>query len=597
MGKARITYEVIAGVLSVCMLGGATAMCVPDTQTKIADYTAENLSPKYAQIAELTQEQQEKLKNLEIEIDENGKVIINLQASLDKANSDIEKITDDLDVANGKIKDKDDQITTLKSEKLSLSNEINSLTEQKANVQSLYEQGLITIEERDATITDLNSQISDKNTTIEQKNAQITTLESEKQQLQSQVDDLTAQKTQLTQEIATLTQEKADLQAEVTQLESDKAELQAKVTSYDNTFADCEISLEPITFNDTPDFVYGSKVWTKHNGDIYYSDGATQYKFDKENKKWTSSGAYTNTTESPDSFVEDGSLNWYLNGRTYHSNGAEQVALGSYTKVNCTWTGVTEFSGKDVFVFNGKAYLKAGDATNGAYLYEYDGSSYTWKPVKFGQYCRYGYEVCIKKYCNLFEYNGDVYAIAYVKENFGSSIQTIKINFDNYTWSTVNSCPNSILFDENVWSDGENYYYSNNGAHYKIVFAKKTEVETTKPSTKFQYYIDSSLIDLSTFTTDVELDVTFTSCPYGHGYASSEYKSCDKIFVGIDTDSETTKYVLKFHYADKDEYVTIGSNTDGTQTSFNVTLTFDNEPTGDILTFLQSYSTRMIYRV
>lgn len=127
MGKARITYEVIAGVLSVCMLGGATAMCVPDTQTKIADYTAENLSPKYAQIAELTQEQQEKLKNLEIEIDENGKVIINLQADLDKANSDIEKITDDLDVANGKIKDKDDQITTLKSDKAELEKQVAAL--------------------------------------------------------------------------------------------------------------------------------------------------------------------------------------------------------------------------------------------------------------------------------------------------------------------------------------------------------------------------------------------------------------------------------------------------------------------------------------
>ena len=568
--KSWIFY-IIASILSVVMLASAILMCIPSTQQAIADKIATNLSPAYAEIKDDNENKDSQISDLTSEIDTLNKTITDKDASITAKNK--------------QIAEKDSLISSQTEQLNTCNSNIQTLNTQKA--------GLLT------AVTEIDNKINSTTDSVELDDLEIrkTAILAQIDTLNTQIATLTQEKTQLTQEIATLTQEKADLQAEVTQLESDKAELQAKVTSYDNTFADCEISLEPITFNDTPDFVYGSKVWTKHNGDIYYSDGATQYKFDKENKKWTSSGAYTNTTESPNSFVEDGSLNWYLNGRTYHSNGAEQVALGSYTKVNCTWTGVTEFSGKDVFVFNGKAYLKAGDATNGAYLYEYDGSSYTWKPVKFGQYCRYGYEVCIKKYCNLFEYNGDVYAIAYVKNNFSSSIQTIKINFDNYTWSTVNSCPNSILFDENVWSDGENYYYSNNGAHYKIVFAKKTEVETTKPSTKFQYYIDSSLIDLSTFTTDVELDVTFTSCPYGHGYASSEYKSCDKIFVGIDTDSETTKYVLKFHYADKDEYVTIGSNTDGTQTSFNVTLTFDNEPTGDILTFLQSYSTRMIYRV
>ena len=231
MSKTRITYEIIAGVLSICTIGGTTAMCVPNSQTKIADYTAENLSPKYAQITALTKEQQEQIKNLEIDIDENGKVIINLQANLDKANQDNEKITNDLNIANGLIKDKDSQIASLQDDKTTLSNEINSLTEQKTQVQSLYEQGLITIEERDATISNLNSQINDKNTLIEQKSSQITILENEKQQLQTQVEELTNQKTQLEQDIATLEQEKATLQAEIEQLRQDKAELQNQINT------------------------------------------------------------------------------------------------------------------------------------------------------------------------------------------------------------------------------------------------------------------------------------------------------------------------------------------------------------------------------
>lgn len=229
MSKARITYEIIAGVLSICTIGGTTAMCVPNSQTKIADYTAENLSPKYAQIMELTKEQQDQIKNLEIDIDENGKVIINLQANLDKANQDNEKIINDLSIANGLIKDKDSQIASLQDDKTTLSNEINSLTEQKTQVQSLYEQGLITIEERNATISNLNSQINDKNTLIEQKTSQITILENEKQQLQTQVEELTNQKTQLEQDVSSLNQEKATLQAEVTQLRQEKAELQNQI--------------------------------------------------------------------------------------------------------------------------------------------------------------------------------------------------------------------------------------------------------------------------------------------------------------------------------------------------------------------------------
>ncbi len=236
MGKARITYEIIAGILSLCTVGGTTVMCVPSTQAKIADYTAENLSPKYAQTIELTKEQQNKIKNLEFELDENGKILVKAQADLDTANKSIkdrdatiQELNEDLDTANGLILDKDDQITSLQNEKTTLTNEITSLTKKKAEVQEQYEQGLITIAERDATITDLNSQIDSKNTLIEEKDNKIALLQNEKQLLNSQVEELTTQKTQLETEIASLTNTKNSLEEQISQLTTENANLQKQV--------------------------------------------------------------------------------------------------------------------------------------------------------------------------------------------------------------------------------------------------------------------------------------------------------------------------------------------------------------------------------
>lgn len=236
MGKARITYEIIAGILSLCTVGGTTVMCVPSTQTKIADYTAENLSPKYAQTVELTKEQQNKIKNLEFELDENGKILVKAQADLDTANKSIKErdatiqgLNEDLDTANGLILDKDGKITSLQNEKTTLTNEITSLTKKKAEVQEQYEQGLITIAERDATITDLNSQIDSKNTLIEEKDNKIVLLQNEKQLLNSQVEELTTQKTQLETEIASLTNTKNSLEEQISQLTTENANLQKQV--------------------------------------------------------------------------------------------------------------------------------------------------------------------------------------------------------------------------------------------------------------------------------------------------------------------------------------------------------------------------------
>lgn len=92
MTKTGITYNIIAGVLSLCTIGGTVAMCVPESQTAIADYTAENLSPKYQEALQLTEEQKSQIDDLNFSVTELNNMLSNKQTELNTANDMITEL-------------------------------------------------------------------------------------------------------------------------------------------------------------------------------------------------------------------------------------------------------------------------------------------------------------------------------------------------------------------------------------------------------------------------------------------------------------------------------------------------------------------------
>lgn len=118
MTKLGITYNIVAGVLSLCTIGGTVAMCVPESQTAIADYTAENLSPKYQETVTLTKEQQSQINNLNFSVENLNSLLTDKQNQLNTAN---------------------ETITNLQNDKTQLENDIETLTSEKAQLQSEVE--------------------------------------------------------------------------------------------------------------------------------------------------------------------------------------------------------------------------------------------------------------------------------------------------------------------------------------------------------------------------------------------------------------------------------------------------------------------------
>lgn len=526
----------------------------------------------------------------------------NSTSSDTKFNTDLlNKYNAEITLLNEDIVNLNTQIAELQNSSKTYLSQIEELNIQKSTLETRIENLTTEKNKNEEDIANLNSQIitlntqieilkqseEDNTTVISNLNETIKNLESQKATLETTNENKDTQITNLNNEISTLNTKIINLNNQIDSLNSQinslttqVTELQVKVTSYENKFSDCEISLVPITWN-VRDFAFGSKVWTNYKGDIFYSDGFIQYKFDKENMQWITSGAYK--CDSSYTAYADGSLLWSVGNCNYLSDGSnQQISSTTVGVMNSYITeGVTSFSGKDVFVFDGKAYLK-----NNGYLYVKEDSDYgcSWNKVLFGGDL---YTLFFMSYSRLIEYNGEVYTKVERMKGWGGSSVIVKLDFETCTWDDSVTFSNSILFDDNVWTDGNNYYYSNNGAHYKIVFVNKTETETTKPATTYCYQLSSSSIDLSTFTNNIELADSFT-------YNS---KDCDKIFIGIEQDSDTTKYVIKFHYIDTNEYVTIGSNIDGTQSDFCVDINFNSEPTDEVLTFLQSYCLRIFLHV
>lgn len=207
MNKAGKIYGIVSGLLALIMIATVVLFCIPQTQAKMADWTAK-FSPEHQKV-----------------LDENKE----LMSSIDKLNGEISTKTQ-------LIKDKDNEISGLKVNLADVQQQAYTLTTQKTTLLSVVTEIDNKINSTtDATeIDNLEERKASILAQIDALNEEIKTLEQEKTQLEADIAVLQQEKTTLQNEIKQLKIEKQNLEKEVEQLESDKSDLEKRLGYLDD---------------------------------------------------------------------------------------------------------------------------------------------------------------------------------------------------------------------------------------------------------------------------------------------------------------------------------------------------------------------------
>ena len=219
---------------------------------------------------------------------------------------------------------------------------------------------------------------------------------------------------------------------------------------------------QSVTWNGLTDF-NGSYIWT--DGDnIYYSYGTNQYILNKSTSTWTAK-TWNGLTDLY------GSQIWTDGDNVYYSYGAAQYVLNKSTSTwtaktwnGLTWNGLTYFrsnyiwtDGNDIYY---SCYLGANYAENGQKVLKGD----TWSNKTWN-----GISSTAMKGEEIWTYGDNIYysdgAAQYVLSR-GTSLWTAK------KWNGLSS-----FYAEYIWTDGENIYSSDGTNHYIL---KKTKVSLRK---------------------------------------------------------------------------------------------------------------------
>lgn len=230
----------------------------------------------------------------------------------------------------------------------------------------------------------------------------------------------------------------------------------------------------------------GAGTWTD-GIDIYYSNGSTQYVFNKSSQSW----AMMTWNGCNNIF---GNRVWSDGKSIYFSNVNEQYVLdvGSHTWTKMTWKGIenyTAFQGLNIWTDGSKYYLSYN-----SYNYVLDTSSHTWSKITWKGLSRLEAR-------NVWNYNGNTYYVSgsnqYIlnkSTNTWTSItwegcsgfygNKLWSNGDTYIctgiddkyyilkgtkWYEINISGVAYVDGANVWTDGKNFYYSANNLQYKIL--------------------------------------------------------------------------------------------------------------------------------
>lgn len=274
--KMGVIKNTILGILGLAVVGGATAMAIPQSRNWCLDQIAKhstiyktainerddaredaknkqetinNLNKTVAEKEQALKEAEELIATKNAEIAEKDATIADKQKTIEEKDAEIVSKQSLIEAKDKTIAEKqatiDEQTTsinTLTTQKTSLlsavteiDNKINSTSDavEIDNLETRKTAILTQIEELDSQIETLTSQ----KTKLEND---VKTLQADKTQLQSEVDALTTDKTNLQNQVNTLTSEKTQLQQEVTALTTEKQNLQSQIDTLNAQLAEFE---------------------------------------------------------------------------------------------------------------------------------------------------------------------------------------------------------------------------------------------------------------------------------------------------------------------------------------------------------------------
>lgn len=263
-----VIKNTILGIVGLAVVGGATAMAIPQSRNwcldQIAKHStiyktainerddaradAQNKQETINKLNDIVAEKEKELKEANALIDTKNALIAEKDADIAEKQKAIEAKDAEIAEKQSTIDEQSANINTLNSQKTSLLSAVTEI-DNKANSTS----DSVEIDNLEARKTEilvridsLNDLIADATKEKAKLQSDVDALTKEKVALQDEVNELTSDKTQLQQEVATLTTEKQNLQSQIDSLNSQLAEFEQYTLNIDQTNP-----VESITIEDT----------------------------------------------------------------------------------------------------------------------------------------------------------------------------------------------------------------------------------------------------------------------------------------------------------------------------------------------------------
>lgn len=248
-----VIKNTILGIVGLAVVGGATAMAIPQSRNWCLDQIAKHSTIYKTAINERddaradAKNKQETINKLNNTVAEKEKELKEANELIATKNAEIAEKDATIAEKQKAIEEKDATITdkqkAIEEKDKTIAEKQATIDEQTANINTLTTQKtslLSAVTEIDNKINSTSDSVEIENlqarktailTQIEELDNQIETLTSQKTQLENDVKTLQADKTQLQSQVATLTSDKTNLQNQVNTLISEKTQLQQEVTA------------------------------------------------------------------------------------------------------------------------------------------------------------------------------------------------------------------------------------------------------------------------------------------------------------------------------------------------------------------------------
>ncbi len=271
--KMGVIKNTILGIVGLAVVGGATAMAIPQSRNWCLDQIAKH-STIYKTAINERDDARNDAKNKQETINSLNKTVAEKEQALKEAEELIatknaEIAEKDADIADKQkaIEAKDAEIASKQSTIDEQSANIDTLTEQKTSLLSAVTEidnkatqtsDSVEFDNLEARKTEilvridaLNDLIADATTEKSKLQSDVDALTKEKVTLQDEVNALTSDKEQLQQEVATLTTEKQNLQNQIDTLNTQLAEFEQYTLNIDQTNPVESITIEDNKLNTT----------------------------------------------------------------------------------------------------------------------------------------------------------------------------------------------------------------------------------------------------------------------------------------------------------------------------------------------------------